>query len=83
MFLFFGKDRDWLVSAIFTVVRKGGNQSVCRDQFKTWVFSGFPSGKTIRCVFVVVFLVYFFFPLGFEDELQLGNVLNKYLLSRN
>lgn len=64
-------------------MRKGGNQSVCRDQFKTWVFSGFPSGKTIRCVFVVVFLVYFFFPLGFEDELQLGNVLNKYLLSRN
>lgn len=64
-------------------VRKDGNQSICRDQFKTWVFSGFPSGKTIRCLFVVVFLVYFFFPLGFEDELQLGNVLNKYLSSRN
>lgn len=42
-------------------VRKDGNQSICRDQFKNWVFSGFPPGKTIKYVFVVVFLVYFFF----------------------
>lgn len=47
-------------------VRKDGNQSICRDQFKTWVFSGFPSGKTIRGVFVVVFLVYFFSLLGLK-----------------